>query len=86
MRKIETNDFEAANIEFVEFWMMDPFNSEDGDINHSGGDLYIHLGNVSEDILKDGYKSFENGLPTSDVVENVTTTAWGRVPTNYSIV
>ena len=61
-------------------------NSEDGDINHSGGDLYIHLGNVSEDILKDGYKSFENGLPTSDVVENVTTTAWGRVPTNYSIV
>ena len=55
MRKIETNDFESANIEFVEFWMMDPFNSDDGDINHSGGDLYIHLGNISEDILKDGY-------------------------------
>ena len=86
MRKVETNDFEAANIEFVEFWMMDPFNSEDGDINHSGGDLYIQLGNVSEDVLKDGYKSFENGLPTSATVENVDTTAWGRVPTNYSIV
>ena len=56
MRKIETNDFEAANIEFIEFWMMDPFNIEDGDINHSGGDLYIQLGNVSEDVLKDGYK------------------------------
>ena len=26
MRKLETNDFEAANIEFIEFWMMDPFN------------------------------------------------------------
>ena len=86
MRKIETNDFEAANIEFIEFWMMDPFNSEDGDINHSGGDLYFHLGNISEDILKDGYKSFENGLPSSTTVENVDTTVWGRVPTNFSVV
>jgi len=86
MRKVETNDFEAANIEFIEFWMMDPFNAEDGDINHSGGDLYFHLGNISEDILKDGYKSFENGLPISTTVENVDTTVWGRVPTNFSIV
>ena len=86
MRKLETNDFEASNIEFVEFWMMDPFNDEDGLSNHSGGDIYIHLGNVSEDILKDGYKSFENGLPTSVIIEDVDTTAWGRVPTNFSIV
>ena len=86
MRKLETNDFEAANIEFVEFWMMDPFNEDDGLINHSGGDMYIQLGNVSEDILKDGYKSFENGLPTSSTVEDVDTTVWGRVPTNFSIV
>ena len=76
MRKLETSDFEAANIEFVEFWMMDPFNPEDGLINHSGGNLYIHLGNISEDVLKDGYKSFENGLPTSSKVEDVDTTAW----------
>ena len=86
MRKLETNDFEASNIEFVEFWMMDPFNNEDGLINHSGGDMYIQLGNISEDVLKDGYKSFENGLPTSAIVEDVDTTAWGRVPTNFSIV
>ena len=86
MRKIETNDFEAANIEFVEFWMMDPFNIEDGDINHSGGDLYIQLGNVSEDVLKDGYKSFENGLPINSTIVDVDTTVWGRVPTSYSIV
>ena len=52
MRKLETNDFEAANIEFVEFWMMDPFNSEDGLINHSGGDMYLHLGNVSVQDLE----------------------------------
>ena len=85
-RKLETNDFEAANIEFVEFWMMDPFNPEDGLINHMGGDMYIQLGNVSEDILKDGYKSFENGLPISQTIEDVDTTVWGRVPTNFSIV
>ncbi len=86
MRKIETNDFETANIEFIEFWMMDPFNPDDGNINHEGGEMYIHLGNVSEDILKDGYKSFENGLPIDDNIIDVDTTAWGRVPTNYSIV
>ena len=40
----------------------------------------------SEDVLKDGRKSFENGLPISDIVEDVDTTAWGRVPTNFSIV
>ena len=86
MRKLETNDFEAANIEFVEFWMMNPFDSVDGDINHSGGDMYIHLGNISEDVLKDGYKSFENGLPVSETVVDVDTTSWGRVPINFSIV
>ena len=86
MRKLETNDFEAANIEFVEFWMMDPFDSIDGNINHAGGDMYLHLGNVSEDVLRDGYKSFENGLPTSGITEDVDTTVWGRVPTNFSIV
>ena len=88
MRKLETTDFEASNIEFVEFWMMDPFNEDDGlGVGlHSGGDMYIHLGNISEDVLRDGYKSFENGLPTSSVVSDVETTAWGRVPSNFSIV
>ena len=54
-RKLESTDFEAQNIEFIEFWMMDPFN-EDSE-NQSGGILHIQLGNISEDVLKDGYKS-----------------------------
>ncbi len=86
MRTLTTTDFQTSNIEFIEFWMMDPFNSEDGNSNHSGGDMYLHLGNISEDVLKDGYKSFENGLPASAAIEDVDTTAWGRVPTNFSIV
>ena len=86
-RKLETNDFEAANVEFIEFWLMDPFNDDDiSDRDINGGYLYFNLGNISEDVLKDGWKSFENGLPTSTSVENVDTTIWGRVPTTYSIV
>ncbi|MBP6335809.1 MAG: cell surface protein SprA, partial [Bacteroidia bacterium] len=62
MRKIETNDFEASNIEFIQFWMMDPF--ADGTPNDgTGGELYFNLGSMSEDVLRDGHKSFENGLP-----------------------
>lgn len=82
MRKIETSDFEAANIEYIEFWMMDPF-SEDSD---NSGEIYFDLGEISEDILKDGRKSYENGLPVSDVVENVDTTVWGRVPNMQALV
>lgn len=84
-RKIESTDFESQNIEFVEFWMMDPFN-EDSE-NQTGGTLYLNLGNVSEDVLKDGFKSFENGLPTSEVIENVddTSSVWGRMPTTFAL-
>jgi len=83
MREVLTNDFEAANIQYIKFWVMDPFVDNPTD---EGGDLYINLGNISEDILKDSRKSFENGLPSSAVVKNVDTTAWGRVPTIQSVV
>ncbi|MEW6469132.1 MAG: cell surface protein SprA [Bacteroidota bacterium] len=98
MRKIETNDFEAANIEFIQFWMMDPFvrdengNSTDyvtyfGSAPPSGGELYFNIGNISEDVCKDGRKSFENGLPTPDnPTLPLDTTPWGVVPVVQSIV
>ena len=41
---------------------------KDGLSNHTGGDMYIQLGNVSEDVLRDGYKSFENALLTVHVL------------------
>jgi cell surface protein SprA len=87
MRKIEPTDFEASNIEFIEFWLMDPFNSDYGPgTNTPGGDLYFNLGNISEDILKDGRKSFENGLPAATNNNTTDTTAWGVVPVIQSIV
>jgi len=85
MRKVETSDFEAANIEFIEFWMMDPFINDSLEQNQ-GGDLYFNLGDVSEDVLKDSRKSFENGLPAAEVTAKVDTTIWGRVPSQQSIV
>jgi cell surface protein SprA len=82
MRRIESTDFEQTNIEYLEFWMMDPF-SEEGE---NSGELYINLGDISEDILRDGRKSYENGLPVSEVIENVDTTIWGRVPSLQALV
>lgn len=83
MREIETSDFEATNVEYLEFWVMDPFSNNE---NSNGGDLYINLGDVSEDLLRDSRKGFENGLPTSEFIENVDTTIWGRVPSLQSLV
>lgn len=83
MRKLEYTDFETQNIETIEFWLLDPFINNP---NHSGGKLYINLGDVSEDILRDGRKAFENGLPTSANVVGVDTTIWGRVPNTQPIV
>ena len=77
MRNLTTTDFETSNIEYIEFWMMDPFVNNP---SASGGDLYFHLGNISEDILRDGRKSFENGMPTAADMQGVDTTVWGRVP------
>lgn len=83
MRQIETSDFEATNIEYIEFWMMDPFSN---DPNSRGGQLYFNLGDVSEDILRDSRKAYENGLPTSDIIQDIDTTIWGRVPVLQSLV
>jgi cell surface protein SprA len=75
-RKVDVPDFEAQNIEYIELWVMDPFMYKPGS---QGGDLYFNIGNLSEDILKDGRKSIENGLPATDDPSKYDETAWGRV-------
>jgi len=87
-RALSSSDFEMMNIEYVEFWLMDPYaeDEETGTIrNAQNPALYINLGDISEDILKDGRKSFEQGLPRTAELVNVTQTAWGRVPTRQAI-
>jgi len=85
MRKFDNSDFEANNYDYIEFWMMDPFIENP---NHKGGKLYFNLGDISEDILKDGKKMFEDGLPPdgSDDPNRVELTVWGRVPTIQQVV
>ena len=81
MRKIDTNDFEQANIEYIEFWLLDPFiyTRQNGTAADYAGDLYFNLGEVSEDILRDGKKFYESGMPV-DGSQNFTTTQWGKIP------
>ncbi|MBW8051634.1 MAG: cell surface protein SprA [Cytophagales bacterium] len=93
MRSITYNtDFDDANIQFIEFWLMDPFISNangnsviddktpSAEPNTTGGELYFNLGNISEDVMKDSKHTFENGLPSSG------TSIWGTVPTKKHII
>ena len=86
MRKLDTNDFEQANIEYIEFWLLDPFlyTREQPDANEYGGDFYINLGEVSEDILRDGKKFYESGMPV-DGSKSFTYTQWGKIPAQSTV-
>ena len=85
MRPINATNFEQSNVEFIEFWLLDTFSeisTKDDDL----GELYFHLGNISEDILKDGRKQFENGLPGVTGQNLVHKTPWGKVPSTQSLL
>jgi cell surface protein SprA len=99
MRSLTTNNFDQANVEYIQFWVMDPYENysitnEEGlpkgldplDPSNQIGDMYINLGNVSEDILKDSRKMYENGLPETGGNLNTDFTTWGKVPKNPSII
>jgi len=83
MRSLSSTNFEQSNVEFVQFWVMDPY--VDG-IATGPGELVINLGNISEDILADGRKQYENGLPGVNSNDLTTNTIWGRVPATQSLV
>ncbi len=85
MRQLTTTDFEQSNVEYIQFWVMDPFIYDENSGN-PGGNINFNLGSISEDVLKDGRKQYENGLPEDGGNANTTATAWGKVPTNQSLV
>lgn len=78
MRSISVPNFVTSNIEYVEFWMMDPY--ADGKTLGTDPKLLLHLGNVSEDVLKDGKMQYENGLPTPGTPSSTTNSNWGVQP------
>ncbi|WP_449353839.1 T9SS outer membrane translocon Sov/SprA [Algoriphagus litoralis] len=81
-------DFDRTNIEYIEFWLMDPFlPGENGKVldgifnenNTTGGKLFINLGDISEDVMKDGSHAFENGLPADGDPSETGQNEWGRI-------
>lgn len=77
-------DFDNINIQYIEFWLMDPFQEGEngqvrGENNETGGELYFNLGNISEDVMPDSRHFFENGLVADENALSVTD--WGRTPT-----
>ncbi|MFT4642234.1 MAG: cell surface protein SprA [Candidatus Azotimanducaceae bacterium] len=98
-RPLTVTNFEQANIEYIQFWMLDPYEhysitEEEGlpvgtnpqDPSNQVGDLYFNLGNISEDVLKDGRKMYENGMPDDGSDTNTDTTIWGKIPKGQSLL
>ncbi len=83
MRQFSSTDFEQTNVEYIQFWVMDPFQY---DPTNTGGTISINLGSISEDILKDNRKQFENGLPDDGSTTLTIPTDYGKVPVNQSLV
>jgi cell surface protein SprA len=96
MRRMETTNWDAANVAYIEFWMMDPFDpdldslkawdADPGDVHNlnldpgGGGKFIIQIGNMSEDVCRDGRLGYENGLPTPSQNRPFVNTVWGRAP------
>ncbi|WP_299526938.1 cell surface protein SprA [Winogradskyella sp.] len=83
-RQITSTDFEQANVEYIEFWVQDPFLDNP---TGQGGKLYVNLGNISEDVIKDGKKQYENGLPENGDISFLQPTSYGSVvPQDQSLI
>ena len=83
--KITNTNFEQSNVEYIEFWLLDPF-IYDENAGSTGGTISFNLGSISEDVLKDGRKQYENGLPEDGGTAQTQSTAFGKAPQNQSLV
>ncbi|MBE63498.1 MAG: cell surface protein SprA [Flammeovirgaceae bacterium] len=89
-RNISTEqNFNANNIEYLEFWMLDPFISGANGVVHdglfeanntTGGQLVFNIGDVSEDFNNDGDRTFESGFPEDGDLSKKIQTEWGYRP------
>ncbi len=103
MRSLNTTNFQQANVEYIQFWLMNPYEyydikpneggTQNVNPNDFGGELYFNLGNISEDILKDDRRMYENGLPENgikvykpDIGANVDKTVWSDIPTKQALI
>ncbi len=91
MRAINSTNFEQANVEYIQFWMMDPYYDPENLVDPNApiaaasntGKIFFDLGSISEDVLKDGRKQYENGLGGNSIL---VPTIWGNVPASQSLI
>ncbi len=84
-RDISSTNFEKSNVEFIQFWLLDTFSENESNSNNLGS-LIFNLGSISEDVLSDGKKQYENGLPTLNSQQIVNESNWGKTPSTQSLV
>lgn len=85
MRSISSTNFEQGNVEYIQFWLLNPYSNGETSPSNTGK-LFFNLGEISEDVLKDGRKQYENGLPEANSNQNTVPSTWGRVPASQSLI
>lgn len=88
MRAINSTNFEQSNVEYIQFWVMDPYYGNPGDVadQTNTGKIVFNLGEIAEDVLRDGKKLYENGLPEVGSASPTIATQWGQVPASQSLI
>ncbi|KRD08051.1 cell surface protein SprA [Flavobacterium sp. Root901] len=85
MRALNSTNFEQGNVEYIQFWVLDPYvGNGEAPVNNTGK-IYFNLGEISEDVLKDGRKQYENGLGPDQIKVNPRP-LWGDVPASQSLI
>lgn len=85
MRAINSTNFEQGNVEYIQFWVLDPYIGTGQSPANNTGKIYFNLGEVSEDVLKDGRKQYENGLGPDQLMVKPRA-LWGEVPASQSLI
>jgi cell surface protein SprA len=85
MRSLNSTNFEQGNVEYIQFWVLDPYVGAGEIPKANTGKIYFNLGEISEDILKDGRKQYENGLGQDQILVNPQP-IWGDVPASQSLI
>lgn len=85
VRSLSSTNFEQSNVEYIQFWVMDPYVGAGKTSNTNSGKIYFNLGEISEDVLKDGRKVYENGFGSDQVLVNPSP-VWGNAPASQSLI
>ena len=85
MRSLNSTNFEQGNVEYIQFWVLDPYVGNGQAPVSNTGKIYFNLGEISEDVLKDGRKQYENGLGPDQILVNPRP-LWGDVPASQSLI